>query len=164
MNNPLSLDPEHALFPAPAGCTGHRIFRMLEEHNPGLLRAEYLRVFDRRNMLTAVKWNKGAARVAAPGVWSRLVGRQVVILGSEPRLALGLPRAGEVYWREDDGVRWCSLPHPSGRCLWYNDRVNRLCAGLLLDELYHQWLAAGQEEAENGDHPDLHPITGAVEL
>lgn len=137
MNNPLSSDPRHALFPAPEGCTGHRIFMMLQSQNPGLSRADYLRVFDRRNLLQARAWDARAARGAAPALWAGLAGRRAVVLGSATRAALGLPRVPEVRWGEDGGVWWCLLPHPSGRCLWYNDPAQRAVAALLLDELYH---------------------------
>ncbi len=144
MNNPLSAEPRHALFPHPPGCTGHRIYCMLRDHNPGLLRGHYLQAFDRMNVLDSVHWDRMAALAAGRELWVRLQGRTAVVLGAEARMALCLPEVAAIEWRKDRGVRWCLLPHPSGRNLWYNDPMMRACAGLLLDELYHTW--RGEDE------------------
>lgn len=137
MNNPLSLKPEHALFPYPPGCTGHRILEMLRTRVPDVSRSQYLGAFDRRNLLTAREWCAGDAKLAAVAFLQTMrdTGRVVLVLGEGPRHALGIPKLlvhPQEYW----GVTWRQLPHPSGRCRWYNDPACRGVAALLLEELY----------------------------
>src|SRR5580765_7245676 len=89
MSNPLSTDPTHALYPAPPGCSGHRLWAMLHEVS-GATRREYVDGFDRRNLI-AGPWDKGAARDAARR-FSSAVSQEtiVVVLGQEAARALGL--------------------------------------------------------------------------
>lgn len=135
MNNPLSSDPRHALFPHPPGCTGHRIFTMLSERVPGLTRGQYLHGFDRRNLVVSKRWSRSAAEAVVAGYERDWQGRTVLVLGDEPRRALGLPRV-LIRAVEHRGVNYRMIPHPSGRCLWYNDPQCRALAALLLEELY----------------------------
>lgn len=60
MQNPWSTDPRHALFPAPPGCTGERLWRALEDVG-GHTRGDYLRAFERRNLVTG-PWDAEAAQ------------------------------------------------------------------------------------------------------
>ena len=140
MNNPLSARPEHALFPYPPGCTGHRIWKMLEART-GATRSQYLEAFERRNLLNSLAWKKHEARPAALAVWPQLLGRVVVLLGNDPRDAFGVPPL-LVHPQEYGGVTWRQLPHPSGRCHWYNSPKNRDVAALLLQELYEASVAS----------------------
>lgn len=142
MNNPLSRRPEHALFPYPPGCTGHRIFEMLSTKIPDIYRKDYLDGFERVNMLTG-SWSMRRARERAPELVERFRGRTVVVLGQAPRLALGLPEQ-LVHPLDRDGVSWRQLPHPSGRNRWYNDPKNREIAASLLAELFLR----GQRETD----------------
>ena len=138
MNNPISSDPCHALFPSPEGCTGPRIWEMLHART-GASRSQYLHYFDRRNLVPGEVWSAAQAREHA-AVFLRQVrdtGRTVVVLGAEPRDALKLPPL-LVKPLHRDGVIWRQLPHPSGRNLWYNAPGNREMAELLLEELYRQ--------------------------
>lgn len=139
MNNPISSDPAHALYPSPEGCTGHRLWRMLNART-GCSRSEYLEAFERRNLISQKTWpNMGLARAAASEFLRELCSRTepltVLVLGAEPRDALRLPRVlvkpVEMY-----GVTWRLVPHPSGRNLWYNVKGNRETVELLLEELY----------------------------
>lgn len=120
---------------------------MLQDHCPSVTKLNYLAAFDRINLLNSRVWDLQAAKIAAAELWPTLVGRTVVVLGGLTAKALGL-RGDNIYWQESAGVKFTLLPHPSGRCLWYNTRINRVCAGLLLEELYHS---------------HLHPIEGEVE-
>lgn len=139
MNNPLSSDPAHALYPSPEGCTGHRLWRMLHART-GASRSEYLEAFDRRNLVGQRTWSRmSEAREAASHFLRELMGHvepiTVLVLGAEPRDAIRLPRVlvkpVEMY-----GVTWRLVPHPSGRNLWYNVKGNRETVELLLEELY----------------------------
>jgi hypothetical protein len=62
-------------------------------------------------------------------------GRVVVVLGEGPRRALDLPRQ-LIRPVSRLGVVWRQIPHPSGRCRFYNDPVARAVVALLLEELY----------------------------
>lgn len=137
MNNPLSEKPEHALFPHPPGCTGWRIWQMLRDFaGEEVTRAQYLAAFDRRNLVDGKTWDRGRALAGVDKFVVDVRERVVVVFGEAPRVALRLPKLlmhpqliGDVTWRQ--------LPHPSGRCRWYNDPNNRAAAGTLLAELYH---------------------------
>ena len=150
MNNPVSGDPEHALYPHPPGCAGHRLKEMFWESardagvlpDAGAARREYLRVFDRRNVLSAREWSARDAREAGARLLPQLAGRTAVVLGVQTLAALGLPRPHWGCWIEwqqlgdPAPIRYTALPHPSGRCREYNDPAMRRAAGLLLLGLY----------------------------
>lgn len=140
MNNPQSDDPRHALFPHPPGCTGHRLWRMLHERC-GAESIEYVTSFDRRNLVTGTKFTAERARRGAQELLPRLTDYHVVLLGSDTVRAFGLVSAPALVWQAGGGpwARWCRMPHPSGRNLWFNDEVNRLAAGLLLEELFQRY-------------------------
>lgn len=111
--NPYGGDPSFALYPAPDGCSGHRLCcRIL-----GLSRREYLERFDRRNVLEGFgTWSARAARTAA----SRILGdhRRVVALGAKVAAALGLPtepfRTHDLLLHGAEERYILVLPHPSG--------------------------------------------------
>jgi hypothetical protein len=134
LHNPQSDYPQFALYPLPGGCTGNHIWKMLNSRT-GATQEDYCRWFDRRNLVDSKTWDEEAAYAAAPALWEKLRGRTVVVLGQVARTVLQLPPVEPIYWRVDAGVRWCHLPHPSGRCMWYNDEFNRECAAILLEEL-----------------------------
>lgn len=133
MNNPLSDRPEAALLPYPVGCAGWRLWKMVNEVC-GVSRAEYCRLTERVNLVSARAWDPYRAREAAAGLWSRLEGRRAVILGAATRTSLWLPQVGPASWTVTSGVTWCSLPHPSGLCREYNDQIVRIVAGMLIEE------------------------------
>jgi hypothetical protein len=139
MNNPLSDEPRHALAPYPENSAGWRLWQMLRVRRPDLLRADYLRAFDRRNLVAGREWCAAQARAAAHSftLGDSCRGRTILVLGEDVRRALGLPRQ-LIHPQEVCGASWRQLPHPSGRNLWYNHPTHRLLAGLLLEELYEQ--------------------------
>lgn len=137
MNNPLSDDPRAALWPDPPGCTGWRLWQMLHERT-GASQRDYLRAFERRNLLVGKHWDPVAARAASEGLWEALEGRTVLLLGQDVRRVLWLPREPELLWRSEAGVTWCSVPHPSGLNRWYNDQAHAAAVGLRLEELYER--------------------------
>lgn len=143
MNNPLSDDPEFDLFPYPEGSAGWRLWKML----PGsVTRREYLKMFDRMNLLRSREWSQVDARAAAAAIVPKLRGRLVVVLGTQVRAALGLPlvrpleRTRTVLPTTPSGdaqvaLDWLAIPHPSGRNRWYNEPGNRERTGAMLLEL-----------------------------
>ena len=140
MNNPLSDDPEFDLYPYPEGSAGWCLWKMLPE---GTTRRQYLDMFDRRNLLRAREWDQRAARAAAQELLPELGGRRVVVLGSQVRAALGLPKAEPLVWykmltprvgQKAAAFSYAALPHPSGRNMWYNAPTNREAVGKFLVE------------------------------
>lgn len=132
MTNPHSDDPERALYPEPVGSSGWRAFKLIWDVHK-LTVEEYAAAFDRRNLITGA-WSASRAAVAAPRFLSSLApGSEVVVFGAEVWGALGLgkhPSPGRTI--KKGGSSFCFLPHPSGKNLWYNDRLNRWCAGEIL--------------------------------
>jgi hypothetical protein len=143
MNNPLSDDPSYALFPAPQSATGYRIFEMLQSTGAIQFRQEYIRGFDRRNVLDSVVWDAKQARQSGPRLWATLGGRTVCLLGREVVASVGLSAVEPLAWQQPDPyrtgqqpARWCYIPHPSGLNRWYNVEVHRVAVGLRLEQLY----------------------------
>lgn len=132
MNNPLSTDPEFDLYPYPEGSAGWRLWKLLPE---GTTRLHYLEAFDRHNLVRAQTWSPAAARAEAARLLPALDGRVVVVLGTEVRAALDLPKVEPLTFtttmfpaigrRRRVAFDWLALPHPSGRNHWYNVEANR---------------------------------------
>lgn len=137
MNNPLSVDPKHALYPWPPNCAGHRLFEMLKAVEPSATMRGYVDRFERVNLVMG-QWDFRRARVAADVMRATdvLVDRDVVLLGREVARAFGV--VDEIDWRcrHAHDARVYLLPHPSGRNLRYNDPDCRLGAGRVLAKLY----------------------------
>lgn len=138
MNNPHSADPAHALYPSPEGCSGHRLWKMIYEAS-AMTRAEYVRLFDRRNLCQG-SWNARAAPALGDEFRKSLVpGTRVVVLGQKVWRALGLnmttvrPRTRV----RDSKFSFYYLPHPSGLNQYYNDAMNRWWAGRFLADLVY---------------------------
>lgn len=145
MNNPLSSEPRYALFPHPTGCTGWRILELIRTRVPSATGAQYISRFDRRNLLSARSWSAREARDAAAKFLEReseLRDRTVVVFGNEVRRLLGLERSGRPIVR--NGVTYVQLPHPSGRCRWYNESRNASAASRILADLF---LAAEERQS-----------------
>ncbi len=122
--NPYGADPAFALNPLPEHASGGRLARIL-----GLSRGDYLRIFDRRN-LCPTTWSVPVARREAEAIM-RVLGRDVVLLGSKVAQAFGLR-----YEPFTTRGRLHLLPHPSGLSRAWNDpesipRARALLAGLL---------------------------------
>lgn len=135
MNNPTSEHPDHALYPHPPGCTGHRLLAM-----SGLERAEYLRVFDRRNVISGRAWSMPEARRLQPGLRAELAGRTVVLLGAPVNSIMrgGTPHelAPPFVWTSDGHGGWMTkVPHPPGLNQQYNNPIYRVALELMMREL-----------------------------
>lgn len=144
MNNPYSSRPEAALLPAPSGCAGWRLWRMVHDVS-GVSRAEYCRTFDRRNLINTQWWDPLAARERGEALWRALEGHTVVVLGQATLASMWLPRPLELLWSVSGGVRWCYAPHPSGLNRWYNNPVNRAAVGMRLESLLEEYRRASAE-------------------
>lgn len=135
MNNPLSMEPGFELYPAPEGCSGHRLWKMLNART-GASRMAYINKFERRNLCVG-DWNARDAKMRAGEIINELwgSGRTVVLLGQEVRAAFGIPPL-LVHPQNIGGTWWRQVPHPSGRNLWYAEPKNVRVIELLMEELY----------------------------
>jgi hypothetical protein len=138
MNNPISSDPDHALFPYPEGCTGHRLLDMLQSRLPNVTRRQYLERFDRRNVVDGKHYNAALAREGAAKLDLEFFGsgRTIVLLGNDTIAAFGHPRL-LIHPQIIGGSTWRQIPHPSGRNFWYNDETNRALVASLLEDLFN---------------------------
>jgi hypothetical protein len=134
MNNPISLDPQYALYPLPAGCAGHRLYEMLREVLPSATMSGYARRFERINLVSG-PWDARAAKIRAEELRPTLVDRHVVLLGLQVAKAFEIDTRCSISNEDDDAIFYL-LPHPSGRNLLYNDPGRRRAAGELLARLY----------------------------
>ncbi len=136
MNNPVNVGVGYELYPSPEGCTGHRLWRMLNERT-GASRSAYLDAFERRNLVRHKLYDRTIARLNAADIQRELrgTGRHVVLLGREVQQAFAHPPL-LIHPQVIGGCTWRQLPHPSGRNFWYNDPDNVKLAELLLEELY----------------------------
>lgn len=150
MNNPISTRPGHELYPLPEGCTGHRLYKMLQARTGATMR-QYVDSFERRNLVRGKEWDQLAARARAFEVVCELrgSGRTVVLLGNAVRDAFDWTlRNGSqceslppvlVHPQVIGGVTWRQIPHPSGMNRWYNTEENRKVVELLMEELYVEY-------------------------
>lgn len=149
MNNPVSSLPKYALYPLPEGCAGNRLWHMLadaaERDGSSVSKSEYLRAFDRRNVLSQKTWSRRDAVLSGRRLADELTppsSRSIVVLGIQTLDALGWRTHTRPAWGEwvpslcERYPRFCLLPHPSGRCREYNDPEMRALAGRRLMELY----------------------------
>jgi len=156
LHNPLSPKPEHALYPRPEGCTGWRLLQML---GPAYTERDYLRAFDRVDLLDHHEQvgGKGYAarlRQARPRLVEHIIAGQykyVVLFGTDVWRAVLGPHGRDksppwTLWTfmrltEDRLGHFLTLPHPSGRNRWYQDRVNEAAARRALRQLAEDSLA-----------------------
>jgi hypothetical protein len=146
MNNPISQAPEHALYPLPEGCSGNRLWKMLNEVDPRATMWAYKTVFRRTNLVVG-PFNTTAARHRAAEMMETQFGgaRSVVLLGRQVSAAFGLPGdlppASQIPYVSAAGMDFYYLPHPSGRNLWYNQEANRRAAGEVLATLFRAYVS-----------------------
>ncbi len=127
--NPYGADPYYALYPAPDGCSGHRLCSLIL----GMHRKTYLESFDRVNLCDG-KWSMPAARKRAQELFTYK--GKIIALGAK------VARAFEFNPFEPFVIssHILVLPHPSGLCrLWHEPgafekarlRVAELCPELM---------------------------------
>lgn len=115
--NPYGSNPRFALFPNPRSSAGGRLCYDIF----GMNAAEYLRSFDRMNLLEIAKWSASLARSRAASLLTDNPGRTFILLGSNVCKAFGFefkPFSSDA--RLVPPGRIIRLPHPSGRCLLWN--------------------------------------------
>lgn len=144
--------PDLPLFPHPRTSAGGRLASFL-----GLSRTEYLRIFDRVNLIQEFpgrckrddKWPTARARDAAGAMRPLLSGRQVIMVGRNVATAFGVPKDMPFLQTFSMDCRRrcisnCSLGHecevtiilhPSGRNHWYNRVENRLALQVFWGEM-----------------------------
>lgn len=137
-----NTDPELPLFPVPSRSAGGRL-----QHLMGLTRGEYLKSFDRINLLPFFpgkhkrddKFPMSPAKLSARAIRPLLANRMVILVGRNVANAFGLQAEWHdwVEWpvrrrcivsRDTGCCRIAVVPHPSGRNLWYNNEENRASA------------------------------------
>lgn len=135
LNNPYSSDPQFALYDEPREGTGYRIFKMIKSVDKSAEAAVYRSRFDRRNLSPDFRPKKVDLIMSARSM-KFIPGSTVVLLGRAVQEAFFLQNQSwiEPYYR--GGICWRVIPHPSGRCRFYNDPVQRRLVALLLSELY----------------------------
>ena len=116
-DNPLSTDPEFALYPSPDGCSGHRLMKIL-----GLPEDQYL-ALHRTNLCSRESFSMKEARRRAELLCTdpSAPWRVVVMLGRKVADAFGYEMDFFTHGIEPKTAAWTrpvtlvSLPHPSGR-------------------------------------------------
>lgn len=114
-SNPYGGDDRFALYPAPDGCSGHRLACLIL----GMHRAHYLEAFDRVNLVRG-KWSVTKARAMAESLWNRPTGQvpKFILLGAKVSAAFQTPF---VPFEISEGGTILVLPHPSGLCRLWNE-------------------------------------------
>lgn len=126
-SNPVSASPRHALYPFPVHHSGGRLcFDILKMDY-----REYLRAFERRNVLQLAegeRWSAPKAREAA-----RLIGEEahaawgpggtprMVVLGQKVCAAFGVPYQPLQAYQSRACIDFFVLPHPSGLNRMWNE-------------------------------------------
>lgn len=113
--NPYGGTDDYALYPAPEGCSGHRLCCLIF----GMSRKDYLEAFGRVNLCEG-KWSSPKAKSAALAlVDAQMDGGRLVLLGSKVCDAFAVKfEPFEVF--DLHGIDMLVLPHPSGRCRLWN--------------------------------------------
>ena len=116
-NNPYGGDPRYALYPEPANSAGGRLCRLVL----GLTVKEYLRRFERVNLLQRPKWSARAARDAAACMLvEKGLTAKFVLLGRKVFDAFSAHVPDDRSWAPFVARgQFLMLPHPSGLCrIW----------------------------------------------
>jgi hypothetical protein len=130
-SNPYGQDPHFALYPAPDGCSGHRLCCLIL----GMRRAEYLEAFERVNLCagshaTLFRWSMPEARKRAQELFC--YAGKVILLGSKVANAWGFSPFKP--FTIQDGGKILVLPHPSGLCrLWHKPGAFQRARDLVLN-------------------------------
>ncbi len=155
LDNPYSRNPDDALLPMPAGATGDKLVKLIDEvTGKGIDYTSdlYMRDFARMNLYTGEAARSGKGATAT----DRLLARQAMILIAEAQytsvvlFGKRVQTAFSDFMRFADGpidkvsygsaaihpsIYFYALPHPSGRNHWYALPNNRLAAGAILETL-----------------------------
>jgi hypothetical protein len=134
MNN---LDPRFDLYPVPKGCTGWHLWKMLHDRT-GASKVEYVRTFDRKNIVYGRRWDRRSARK-----FSASPGSTVILPGEEVRRAVSEQIGSEIskliiHPQVFGNVTYRYVPHPSGWNRFYNDPIQRELIAMLLQDCYDE--------------------------
>jgi len=126
-------------------------FALALEPPISVTKLEYLRGFERINILDSAVWSASAARERVDMILERIRGRRVIMCGVTVPKIVGVHFEQWCEWDEAMSLiapvfEFCVIPHPSGRCREYNDSGMRSCVGDLLLEEYRR----GQLELTTG--------------
>lgn len=152
MCHPQHADDERALWPAPVGVAGWRLWRMAHERT-GVTRWQWICGTERTNLCT-LTWDRGLAIERARALVPRLEGHTALLLGIDVVAAFrAIVDAPLLRPLEPlPGRPWFDIPHPSGLNRWYNDAAHRVATELLLEDLVldHEMmrLETGEEREE----------------
>ncbi len=102
-NNPYPGGVDFALYPAPDGCSGHRLCCLVL----GMRRMDYLSAFARTNLVQG-EWYMPLAREKAATMQGRLI-----LLGRKVAEAFGYKAMAPFQLATEQRLL---LPHPSGLC------------------------------------------------
>lgn len=86
-HNPYGEKEKYALFPYPENSAGGRLCRKIF----GMTAGEYLRTFERRNLMQKPKWAMGEGRAAAAEILKSAWPDPVVLLGKKVAGSFDLP-------------------------------------------------------------------------
>ncbi len=116
--NPFGPSSHYALYPEPVNCAGWRLCHKVM----GLTADQYLERFIRINLCSR-SWNKRHAELRAFQIMNEQVARgtPVVLLGAKVCSAFGVPYTPFTVMRHLGDSNYVVLPHPSGRCLKWNE-------------------------------------------
>lgn len=121
-NNPYSRDPRYDLYFDPPESAGGRLCRLIL----GMRERDYLRSFERRNLLAAPRWSIPAARFAAAELAKQVADADRVVLLGRKVFDAWPPthRGATAYWTPFEvrnGGSVLLLPHPSGLSRAWNE-------------------------------------------
>jgi len=129
-SNPYSRDPSHALLPWPVNASGGRLARLLH-----LTDREYLRAFDRMDLLPGPRWSIVEARRAAALVVQRRPEGAIILLGTKVAAAFAR-EAGAALTLWGRVGRYVVAPHPSGlNRIWHDPEAPARLRALLAEHI-----------------------------
>lgn len=114
--NPYGGDPQFALYPAPDGCSGHRLCTLIL----GMSRRSYLDSFERVN-LCPQKWDARVAIASALRLEGRVGYPRFILLGAKVCRAFLVPFRPFTQRNTSARTQILILPHPSGLSRSWND-------------------------------------------
>jgi hypothetical protein len=130
MCHPSSRDPVDALELRTANAAGERLWKMALSVRP-ISKSRFDATFLKINLSATEEFPPPEERIAEVRLF--LARRRAVVLGKQTWHCLtGLIKSD---WFGEANYGWHLVPHPSGRCLVYNDEAMRRKTGELLVKL-----------------------------
>jgi len=132
LNQPQTGHPP--LDTRPVGSAGHRLWRMVSDVSD-MTEEDWLEQTQRVNILSGEalpKDYRSASRNRGDYIGGMIQRRTVLLLGEVVANAMRHDEPPFVWARDRD---WITIPHPSGKNLFYNNPVHRAAAGLLIRDI-----------------------------